>query len=212
MTTPIDYIEGDCAMTVALIGMICAMSMMPGTSTTVILDTTWSHGRRFGFLAALGGSGAVAGYTLLALGAGIYLPTDGIWIDILEGAGALFLVTLGVMALIEAGSIQADPENTQQPALAMRVALSGFMSTILSPKTALFYLVILSQYTFINVPAERGILLAGLTHICFRLVWYGTWIHLIEPVRRACQTVWMQRAMKLITAAVLLALSLFMIF
>jgi threonine/homoserine/homoserine lactone efflux protein len=196
-------------MTLALIGMICAMSMMPGSSTTVILDTTWSYGRGPGSLAALGGSAAVAIYTGLAVGAGAFLSSDGLWVHVLEGAGALYLATLGIMALIEAASIQTRDEQQEKSALGLQVFLSGFMSTILSPKTALFYLVILSQHAFSGLPAAHGILLAGLLHICFRLVWYGTWIHLIEPVRRTLKTVWMQRALKVTTASTMLALSIY---
>lgn len=194
-------------MTVTLIGMICALSMLPGSSTTVILDTTWSYGRRLGFVCALGGSLGVALYTVLAAGAGIYL-TGGLWINILEGAGALYLAALGVMALFEAYSLRANAEHTDTSIQGMRALSAGFLATCLSPKTALFYLVILAQYDFGSISLITGILLTGTIHICFRMLWYGMWIHLIHPIRHALGSLWMQRAMKLTTAALMLGLSL----
>jgi threonine/homoserine/homoserine lactone efflux protein len=198
-------------MTAALVGMICAMSMMPGTSTTVILDTTWTFGRKLGFVTALGGSAGVAIYTLLALFTGTYLSGHGMWINILEGAGALYLATLGVMALIEAFTIRHKEGDAVTSTRGLRAFLNGTLSTCLSPKTALFYLVILTQHDFGTIPVVQGILLAGFTHICFRLVWYGAWIHLIDPLRCALKTLWMQRAMKLTTAMLLLGLSFYVV-
>lgn len=195
-------------MTVALVGMICAMSMMPGTSTTVILDTTWSYGRRLGFLAALGGSIGVAIYTGLAFVAGAYLTERGIWVNILEGVGALYLAVLGVTALVEAFTLRLPDHHGRTSALSVRVLLAGLISTCTSPKIAVFYLIILAQYDFGSLPVLHGILLAGLIHICFRLIWYGTWIHLIHPVRQAFQTLWLQRLMKLTTAVFMLGLSI----
>lgn len=198
-------------MTAALVGMICAMSMMPGTSTTVILDTTWTFGRKLGFVTALGGSAGVAIYMLLALFAGTYLTGSGLWMNLLEGAGALYLAALGVMALIEAFTAKVPNGHAVTSTLGVRAFLSGILSTCLSPATALFYLVILAQYDFGTIPAVQGILLAGLIHICFRLVWYGAWIHLIDPLRGALATLWVQRVMKLTTAMLLMGLSIYVI-
>lgn len=195
-------------MTVALVGMICAMSMMPGTSTTVILDTTWSHGRRLGFVAALGGSFGVAIYTGLALFAGAYVRADGLWLNFLEGVGALYLAALGIIALSEALTVRTRDDHALKSAQVRRVFGAGLISTCASPKTGIFYLIILAQYDYVGLPAMYGILLAGLIHVCFRLIWYGTWIHLIHPIRRTFKTVWLQRAMKLTTAMLMLALSI----
>ena len=193
---------------VALFGMICMMSMMPGPATTVILDTAWTHGRKMGFLTALGGSVGVAMYALLALLIGTLLSSEGLWVSVLEGVGAIYLASLGIMSLIEAFTRKAEPCHGATSSQALLAFVVGLLSVCLSPKTALFYLVILSQFDFGGSSVAAGILLAGLTHVIVRLVWYGAWIHLLHPARLVLDGPWLQRSMKLITGAVMLILAL----
>lgn len=195
-------------MMVALIGMILMMSVMPGPATAAIFDITWSHGRRMGFVTALGGSVGVALYTLLALLIGTFLSGEGLWVSVLEGVGAIYLATLGLMALIEAFTVTPDESQITTSSRGGRVFVIGLMSTCLSPKTALFYLVILSQFDFQLTTVAIGIAIAGLTHIVVRIVWYGTWIHLIHPLRFMLDGPWLHRSMKLVTGTLLMALSL----
>ena len=195
-------------MMIALIGMACVMSIMPGPSTAAILDLTWTNGRKTGLATALGGSLGVAIYALLALLIGTFLSGEGLWVSMLEGAGAIYLAALGIMAFIEAFKLKR--ENSQEMGLIQnyRAFTIGLISTLLSPKTALFYLVILSQYDFQAMTMVAGIATAGVIHMFFRLAWYGTWIHLIEPMRRALNFTWMQRGIKLVTGTLMMGLSL----
>ncbi len=195
-------------MMVALFGMICMMSMMPGPATAVILDTTVAHGRKMGFLTALGGSAGVALYSLLAVLIGTLLSGEGLWVSVLEGVGAVYLAALGVMSLIEAVTAKGESRQAPMPSRGARAFLTGFLSTCLSPKAALFYLVILSQFDFQIVSVTVGILLAGLAHVVIRLFWYGSWIHLLHPLRESLDGVWLQRSMKLVTGALMMVLSL----
>lgn len=195
-------------MSVALVGMICAMSMMPGTSTTVILDTTWTFGRRLGFLTAVGGSIGVAVYTIMSVFAGTYLRDYGLWINLLEGAGALYLAVLGLTGVVEAFTLSVSEDQALTSPRGIRALFSGLVSTCASPKIAIFYLIILARWDFGSLPAVYGVLLAGSIHILTRLIWYGTWIHIIHPIRQTFKTVWVQRSMKLATAMMMLALSL----
>lgn len=197
---------------VALIGMICLMSMMPGPATAAILDNAWTYGRRTGLVTALGGSAGVALYTLLALLIGTFVSGDGIWFSVLEGAGAVYLATLGLIALIEAFTVKADGSYDTIACRGRRAFTVGLFSTCLSPKTGLFYMVILSQYDFQVMTVAAGIVLAGLIHMVLRLAWYGTWIHLIQPMRAAMDGLWVLRSMKLVTGALMMALSIHVIF
>ena len=147
-------------------------------------------------------------YALLALLIGTLLSGEGLWVSVLEGVGAIYLATLGVMSLIEAFTAKAKDCQTSTSSQARRAFATGLLSTCLSPKTALFYLVILSQFDFQTLPVYAGILLAGLTHVIVRLVWYGSWIHLLHPVRDWLDGLWLQRSMKLVTGALMMMLSL----
>lgn len=198
-------------MTAATIGMICVMTVMPGSSTAAILDTTWAYGRRLGFVTALGGSFGVALYSLLALLVGALLSNDGLWVTILEGAGAVYLAALGVASLVEAFSVTAGECQDSRTSQAGRAFVTGLLTTCLSPKVALFYLVYLSQHDFQAGTLTLGILSAGLFHVILRLVWYGVWIHLIQPMRRTLDGPWMQRSVKLMTGAFLMVLSFYIV-
>jgi threonine/homoserine/homoserine lactone efflux protein len=121
------------------------LNITPGPDTLYILARTASQGWRAGAIAALGiGTGLFVHTFAAALGLSAVLATSGAAFIIVKWVGAAYLIYLGVSLL------RAHP--THPPALAMRAAglqtvfVQGFLTNVLNPKVALFFLAFLPQF------------------------------------------------------------------
>lgn len=124
-----------------------------------IFDRELAHGRRAGFLSALGiHLGGLVQVAAVALGATAVLDTSPLAFRLLKAAGGAYLIWLGVERL-------RRPHRTCIPATASRhVLLSSAMIELSNPKSALFYLAFLLQFVAPGADLATGwqILLLGI--------------------------------------------------
>jgi threonine/homoserine/homoserine lactone efflux protein len=122
------------------------LNITPGPDTLYILGRTASDGWRGGAVAALGiGAGLFVHTLAAAVGLSALLAASATAFTILKWVGAAYLVYLGV-------SLWFPRPATHQPARALRAAglwtvfLQGFLTNVLNPKVALFFLAFLPQF------------------------------------------------------------------
>lgn len=208
-------------MTVALIGMVCLWSVLPGPATLMILSDGWTHGKRAGLMTAVGGCVGVLVYVGIALmqcalfaDMSTWASQD-TWVLFLRIVGAAALAVLGLTSLHE-GILKITP-STALPAVATAQTAkphgfaSGFYLSFLSPQSALFYLVVLPQVELTMLGTVLGtmwsILLIGLFHVVFRTIWYGGLIHITTTMQPYATGQFMQISLKMIAGILFLALS-----
>jgi len=122
------------------------LNITPGPDTLYILGRTASQGRRGGAVAALGiGAGLFVHTFAAAVGLSALLAASATAFTIVKWIGAAYLVYVGVSLLLARPAIH-------QPAPALRAAglqtvfLQGFLTNVLNPKVALFFLAFLPQF------------------------------------------------------------------
>ncbi|MEO1080387.1 MAG: LysE family translocator [Pseudomonadota bacterium] len=121
---------------------------MPGPSTLYAAAQALSRGRSSGLMAALGLH--VGGYIHVfaaALGLAVLFETVPVLYTVMKLAGAAYLVWLGLRFMLQRGigATHALPEIPQKsPA---RAFWESVTVEILNPKTALFYIAFLPQFT-----------------------------------------------------------------
>ena len=122
------------------------LNITPGPDTLYILGRSASQGRRGGTVAALGVSAGLFLHTFAAaVGLSALLAASATAFTILKWVGAVYLVYLGVSLLLVRPAIH-------QPVPALRtvglrtVFLQGFLTNVLNPKVALFFLAFLPQF------------------------------------------------------------------
>lgn len=147
------------------------LNLTPGSDTIYILSRTISQGKRAGIISVLGIiSGAIMHTLFAALGLTIILMKSSLAFLIIKWLGAGYLIYLGVKAIIEkTKKIEIEEETHFNFS---NIFTQGFLTNLLNPKVALFFLAFLPQ--FISQNNEFGSLpfiILGLTFIFTGTIW-----------------------------------------
>jgi threonine/homoserine/homoserine lactone efflux protein len=122
------------------------LNITPGPDTLYIVGRSTLQGSRAGALAALGiGAGLFAHTVAAAVGLSALLAASASAFTVLKWVGAAYLVYVGVSLMM------ARPAHQRRtPALSTAklrtVFLQGFLTNLLNPKVALFFLAFLPQF------------------------------------------------------------------
>ncbi len=142
-----------------------ALCIAPGPDMIFILGRTLAQGRKAGIMAAIGIN--VGGYVHLfaaALGLSAILAASALAFTIVKWAGAAYLIYIGIQVLrSKQGALVIN--NDGAPAQKYgRIFWQGFLSDVLNPKVAIFFLAFLPQFVNLhNGHYTAQILLLGLT-------------------------------------------------
>ncbi len=156
-------------------------------------------------MAALGiVSGCFVHVFAAALGVGALLATSATAFTLLKWAGAAYLVWMGLRLLLArpgAGvTLPSAPLATPLPANLGRIYRRGFLTNVLNPKVALFFLAFVPQFIAPDAPDKVVVfLLLGLLFnlnslpINFGYAWLAGWAaNRLSAASRALR--WMDRA------------------
>ena len=127
-----------------------------------------------------GGEGVLCGHpwgrhllwaSATATGLGAVVVSQPTWFEAIRAVGALFLLYLGLSALLTRPNEAGATENPAQPAYA-RVGWEGFLIALSNPKIALFFVALFSQF----IEPEASILeqfLIAATAAVIDAAWYA---------------------------------------
>jgi threonine/homoserine/homoserine lactone efflux protein len=133
------------------------LNLTPGSDTMYILGRSIAQGRKAGILSALGiSTGSVIHTVFTAVGLSVILAQSATAFNVVKYAGAIYLIFLGVKALMTQSAPSAKLEQLIQQVSYRRVYLDGILTNVLNPKVALFFLAFLPQ--FINPDDAHSIL------------------------------------------------------
>lgn len=139
---------------------ICVLgATMPGPSLAVVVQNTLRGGAKQGVVTALSHACGVGIYALLtAMGLAVLIKASPTLFVVIQVAGALFLIYLGLRALI--GGPKA--EQQELPIQTTRQSLSGgFLTAFLNPKLAIFFTALFSQFVHESSTwLEKGVMVA----------------------------------------------------
>jgi threonine/homoserine/homoserine lactone efflux protein len=180
------------------------LNLTPGPDVLYIVSSALRGGVRTGFVAALGiVSGCFVHVFAAALGVGALLATSATAFTVLKWLGAAYLVWMGVKLLLIRGGPTVLPAVAGPAAVVperWRVYRQGFLTNVLNPKVALFFLAFVPQFI---APATEdkvaAFLLLGLLFnlnslpINFGYAWLAGWAsRRVGAVQRSMR--WMDRA------------------
>lgn len=139
------------------------LNITPGPDTLYILGRSASQGWRGGAVAALGiGAGLFVHTIAAAVGLSALLAASATAFTLLRWVGAAYLVYVGVTLLIARPATQQRTPAAHAAKL-RTVFLQGFLTNILNPKVALFFLAFLPQFVDPAAPNKAlGFLFLGL--------------------------------------------------
>ena len=184
----------------------------PGASTAVVLRNAVAGGTRAGLATAAGANAGSICYGLLtAFGVSVVLQRwPMVWVALRIG-GTAYLAWLGVRSLMRARSYTA-PHATAEAALPApplaRSVREGFVTNVLNPSLAAFYLVILPEFIPRGAPFAASALTLTAIHVALAVTWHCTWAAAGGTLSATLTQTRPRRILEAISGIALLALAL----
>ena len=179
------------------------LNLTPGPDVLYIVSNALKSGARAGIVAALGiVSGCFVHVFAAAVGVSALLTTSAAAFMVLKWVGAAYLVWMGArMLLTKAAPLVVAAAGTSSPEVHLwRVFRRGFLTNVLNPKVALFFLAFVPQFIAPDAANKALVfLLLGLIFnlnslpINFAYAWLAAWLaRRVDVVQRGMR--WLDRA------------------
>ena len=124
------------------------LNVTPGPDTLYIVGRSTTQGLRAGVVAALGiGAGTLVHISAAAFGLSAILAASAGAFTAIKLIGAAYLIYVGLsLAFSSSAPIEGIPATPLAPASLGTVFTQGFLTNVLNPKVALFFLAFLPQF------------------------------------------------------------------
>jgi threonine/homoserine/homoserine lactone efflux protein len=132
------------------------LNITPGPDTLYIVGRSSAQGWRAGAIAALGiGSGALVHVCAATLGLSAILAASATAFTAVKIIGAAYLLYVGISLILaktpsQSPSVPAD----HRPTSLRGIFFQGFLTNVLNPKVALFFLAFLPQFVASDAPSK----------------------------------------------------------
>jgi threonine/homoserine/homoserine lactone efflux protein len=193
--------------------------LTPGVSTAIVLRNSLTGGTRAGVETAVGANAGSFCYGLLsAFGVALALQRwPGVW-GVLRWLGVGYLGWLGLQSLHRAfrppdrtagGAGATLPKRRARSVdTSLRNLRDGFVTNVLNPALATFYLVILPQFVPRSAPVVRSVMLLTAIHISLAASWHVAWAAAGGTLARTIATGRPRQALELLAGIALIALAI----
>jgi threonine/homoserine/homoserine lactone efflux protein len=196
------------AASISAFAIVAAVFVLtPGVGTTYLMQTVLAHGRRSGYLSAVGMAlGAAIHASIAAIGTAVILrtfPRALIWIAIVGGA---FIIALGGRGIVRA--LQHRPSaNAEVPRRrAHGIVLTGLLIALSNAPLPLFYFVVVPQYVPSSMTRVAGVTLLSAIHLAMALTWMLTVVTIVGRLSAILRRPRILLTAQLVTSLVLITL------
>jgi threonine/homoserine/homoserine lactone efflux protein len=151
----------------------------PGASTAVVLRNSIAGGRQSGIATAVGvNCGSICYGLLTAFGVAVALQRwPSVWV-VLRIGGTGYLAWLGLRSLVRARKYRQHetvPRGSVAVPLLSRSIREGFITNVLNPSIATFYLLIVPQFIPRGAPFAASALILTAIHVGLAVTWHIAW-------------------------------------
>ena len=196
------------------VGVAALLTILPGADMALVTRNVLAVGRRR-TMGTIGGicSGCVLHATASALGLSVILATSATAFNVVKTIGAGYLIWIGVQsfrAAASSGNASSSVEKTERVGVPSAgwssPFLQGFLTNILNPKVAVFYLTFLPQFITPGQPVLRRSLLLASIHIGMGFVWLTGYAWFVDRLGFVLTRPRVKARLERVTGAVLVAL------
>jgi threonine/homoserine/homoserine lactone efflux protein len=151
------------------VGASIVLVLVPGPDMIYMLSRCVAQGRKAGLMAAIGFNlGGYAHLTAAVLGLSAVIATSVTAFTVVKWLGAGYLIYLGISTPRgKTGPINLDSRTFAGPSAAT-ILRQAFLSDVLNPKVAMFFLALLPQ--FVNVKAPHPTLWIGILGVTVNVI------------------------------------------
>jgi len=131
------------------------LNIAPGPDSLLIMSRSATQGWRAGLAATWGiGTGVFVHVFAAALGLSALLATSAAAFLVVKVVGAAYLVWMGIGMLRARGAAAAGETVATKPARLRDIFAQGFLTNVLNPKVALFFLAFVPQFIAHDAPSK----------------------------------------------------------
>jgi threonine/homoserine/homoserine lactone efflux protein len=190
----------------AFIPVALLLTLIPGADTALVTRNALAlglRGARWTILGIL--TGCLIHATASALGLSAILATSARAYDTVKLVGAAYLVWIGIQSIRHAGAPATDAQSVAAPR-GSNPYMQGFLTNILNPKVALFYLTFLPQFIPAGAPVLRTSLLLATIHNVLGFAWLSLYARFVNRLRTALTRPVVKAWLERVTGGALVAL------
>jgi len=130
------------------------LNVTPGPDMALVMGRAMRDGTRAGAVAALGiGAGAFVHIAAAAVGLSVLIASSALAFTVIKWVGAAYLIVVGLRLLLSSSG-GSEGTGPLPPASLRSVFLQGFLTNVLNPKVALFFLAFLPQFIDPAAPSK----------------------------------------------------------
>ena len=166
--------------------MCIFLIILPGPDTAIVTKNTLTAGKIGGLKTALGTCCALLIHTSAAvLGLSAIIVKSALLFSVFKYVGAVYLIYLGVKTLWslrkkeEAASVEMNTKSQFENTSCFK---QGFLTNILNPKVAVFFLTFLPQFVDPGSNTFLPFLIMGITYTVLSAIWFLLYVYLINQI------------------------------
>ncbi|CAI0945914.1 Threonine efflux protein [Serratia quinivorans] len=170
---------------IATLGMLS-----PGPDFFMVIKNAARYPRLAAMMTAFGVICGVATHmSYCVAGLAVVITTTPWLFNVLKYAGAVYLVWIGIQALLSRGGSKMNVSNVPQQQVSLKSAfVQGYLCNLLNPKATLFFLAVFTQVLQIDSGLGEKLWYAGII-LGLSVLWWPVLVFLIQsgPVRRGLE-------------------------
>ncbi|WNS77254.1 LysE family translocator [Bacillus sp. DTU_2020_1000418_1_SI_GHA_SEK_038] len=188
--------------------MCIMLIILPGPDTAIITRNTISKRKAAGMKTTFGTLTALLIHTLAAVfGLSALIVKSAFLFSILKYVGAIYLIYLGCKSILYI--LKKHPQTSQDLNQAEKYKNAsyyrqGFLTNLLNPKVAVFFLTFLPQFAGKGDNAFFEFLALGLTYTVLTLLWFIFYIYLINYISEFMKKPSTMKAVEGLTGGILI--------
>lgn len=192
--------------------MCVLLILLPGPDFAIVTKNTVTRGKFGGMKTALGTCCALLIHTTAAiLGLSALIVKSAFLFSIFKYVGAIYLIYLGIKTFwsLRKKKDEVEVEFVQEGTLSNTSCFKqGFLTNILNPKVALFFLTFFPQFVNTSSDTFMPFLIMGITYTILTALWFIFYIYLIDYISVFIKNARTQRVIEGITGAILIGFGL----
>ncbi len=198
------------ATTLTFASIAVIVTVTPGADTLLTIKNTSKLGRKGGFQTLFGilvGGFIHASAAAVGLSAILLRSSDAY--NVVKLLGGLYLAWLGIKSILNSFKKSADETveiSSERKPPRFGPFAEGFITNVLNPKVALFYIAFLPQFIRTSDPVIAKTYFLIALHYLFSFVWLGAIIFLVNSLASVIRKPKFQRALDRVSGVVFLVL------
>ncbi|WP_320169103.1 LysE family translocator [Maridesulfovibrio sp.] len=197
-------------LTLAFIPVAAVLTVTPGADTMLVVNNTLTRSTADGICTVAGiNAGLIVHALASAFGLSVILMHSATAFEAVKLAGALYIIYLGIQSLRSSRSPVIEDASFAKGSKGITASVrEGFLTNVLNPKVAVFYLALLPQFISPGEDILHKSLLLMLIHVCLGITWFCIVVFSLGRMRHLISGPKFRKRLEAVSGIIFIALGL----